>query len=218
MRRFFLKESKVELYAKEHVEKVYECYEEFEDIMLHFYNGEYDMVDVLTKKISSLEHEADEIRRKMELGFYEGAFLPFDREDRIMLTENVDKVADTLESTAFIISLSKVEFPSKFREDFEAFMDVIRQVVEALRDCIKFLEEDLTEAIKKAHEIEKLEEKADMIERRILTKLYRSYKSEEIGVVKLLEMKEIAIHIGNIADRAEDASDRVLIIAAKRRG
>jgi len=218
MRRFFLKESKIELYAKEHVEKVYECFKEFEKMMPHFYNGDYDRVDALTGRISTLEHEADEIRRKMELGFYEGAFLPFDREDRIMLTENVDKVADTIESTAFAISLSKVEFPPSFKEDFEAFMDIIGQTVEALRDCIKFLEEDLTEAIKKAHEIEKLEEKADDLERGILTKLYKSYRNEEIGVVKLLEMKEVTIHLGNIADRAENASDRVLIIAAKRRG
>jgi len=218
MRRFFLKESKIELYAKEHVEKVYECFKEFKKMMPHFYNGDYDRVNALTRKISALEHEADEIRRKMELGFYEGAFLPFDREDRIMLTENVDKVADTIESTAFTISLSKVEFPLSFKKDFEAFMDIIGQNVEALRDCIKFLEEDLTKAIKKAHEIEKLEEKADKLERRILTKLYKSYRNEEIGAVKLLEMKEVTIHLGNIADRAEDASDRALIIAAKRRG
>ncbi|MDI9624221.1 MAG: TIGR00153 family protein [Methanothermobacter sp.] len=218
MKKFFLKESKVELYAKEHVKKVYECYKEFEKMMPHFYKGDYEKVDILTRKISALEHEADEIRRKMEMGFYEGAFLPFDREDRIMLTENVDKVADTIESTAFTISLSKVEFPPTFKKDFETFVDIIGQIVEALRDCIDCLEEDLTEAIRKAHEIEKLEEKADDIERRILAELYKSYRHEEIGVVKLLEMKEVVIHLGNIADRAEDASDRVLIIAAKRRG
>ncbi|MBK6586648.1 MAG: TIGR00153 family protein [Coprothermobacter sp.] len=207
------------MYAKEHVKKsLYECYREFEKLMPHFYNGDYEKVDILTRKISALEHEADEIRRKMEMGFYEGAFLPFDREDRIMLTEKVDKVADTIESTAFTISLSKVEFPADFQKDFEAFMEVIGQIVKALDDCINFLEEDLTEAIRKAHEIEKLEEKADEIERRILTKLYKSYRDEEIGVVKLLGMKEVTVHLGNIADRAEDASDRVLIIAAKRRG
>ncbi len=218
MRKFFLKESKVEFYAKEHVKKVYECYKEFEKMMPHFYNGDYEKVEILTRKISALEHEADEIRRRMEMGFYEGAFLPFDREDRIILTENVDKVADTIESTAFTISLSKVEFPANFKEDFEAFMNIIRQIVEALKDCINSLEEDLTEAIRKAHEIEKLEEKADEIERGILAKLYNSYRHEEIGVVKLLGMKEVTINLGNIADRAEDASDRVLIIAAKRRG
>ncbi len=218
MKKFFIKESKVELYAQEHVEKIYRCYKQFEKMMPYFYKGDYEKVDELTQKIAKLEHEADEIRRKMELGFYEGAFLPFDREDRIMLAENVDKVADIVESTAFMISISRVEFPPKFREDFEIFIKIISQNVKTLRDCIKFLEEDLTEAVEKAHEIERLEEKADKIERKILKKLYEAYRNEEIGVLKLLEMKEITINLGNIADRAEDTSDRALIIAAKRRG
>ncbi|MBC7320757.1 DUF47 family protein, partial [bacterium] len=68
MRKFFLKESKVEFYAKEHVKKVYECYKEFEKMMPHFYNGDYEKVEILTRKVSALEHEADEIRRKMEMG------------------------------------------------------------------------------------------------------------------------------------------------------
>jgi len=218
MRKFFLKESKVEFYAKEHVKKVYECYKEFEKMMPHFYNGDYEKVDILTGKVSALEHEADEIRRKMEMGFYEWAFLPFDREDRIMLTENVGKVADTIESTAFTISLSKVEFPQTLKKILKHSWNIIRQIVEALKDCINSLEEDITEAIQKAHEIEKLEEKADEIERGILAKLYNSYRHGKIGVFKFLGMKEVTIHLGNIADRAEDASDRVLIIAAKRRG
>ena len=72
--------------------------------------------------------------------------------------------------------------------------------------------------MKKAHEIERLEDRADIIEREIIKRLYSAYRENQIGVVKFLDLKEIIRKLANIADRAEDASDRALIMAAKRRG
>jgi predicted phosphate transport protein (TIGR00153 family) len=218
MKRLFGRESKVEKYSREHAELVYECFQNLEELMFNFYRGDLEQVNHFTKKIGILEHEADELRRKMEIEFYEGAFLPFDREDRIILAEEVDSVADGVESAAFQICLSKVDFPDKFQSDFEKLMKILSQTLLTLKECIDFLEEDLGKSIAKAHEIEDLEDQADIIERNILEKLYKSYRAEEIGILKLLELKETTKKLANISDRAEDASDRALIIAAKRRG
>ena len=62
------------------------------------------------------------------------------------------------------------------------------------------------------------EEVMDRVERRIIKKLYNAYRNGDFGILKLIELKNTAIRLGNIGDRAEDASDRVLIIVAKRRG
>ncbi|MCK9152200.1 TIGR00153 family protein [Methanobacterium alcaliphilum] len=218
MKKFFGRESKVEKYSKEHVDLVYECFQSLEELMLGFYTGNKHQINHFTKQIGILEHKADELRRKMEIEFYEGAFLPFDREDRIILAEMVDSVADGIESAAFEICLSKVEFPSAFEEDFKEMMDLTGKTILTLKECIAFLEEDLGKSIKKAHEIEDLEDQTDIVERRIIKKLYNSYRSKNIGILKLLELKESTKKIANITDRAEDASDRALIIAAKRRG
>jgi uncharacterized protein len=218
MKRLFGRESKVEKYSKDHAELVYECFQSLEELMLNFYKGNHQQIRHFTKRIGILEHEADELRRKMEIEFYEGAFLPFDREDRIMLAENVDRVADGIEAAAFQICLSQVEFPGEFEEDFRAMMTLLSQTLLTLKECIDFLEEDLGKAIGKAHEIEDLEDQTDIIERKIIENLYKSYRAEEIGILKLLELKDTTKKLANITDRAEDASDRALIIAAKRRG
>lgn len=218
MKKFFGRENKVEKYSKEHAELVYECFQSLEELMLNFYKGNQQQINHFTKRIGILEHEADELRRKMEIEFYEGAFLPFDREDRIMLAEDVDSVADGIESAAFEICLSKVEFPSKFEKDFKEMMNLTGKTILTLKECIDFLEEDLGKSIKKAHEIEDLEDQTDIIERKIIESLYISYRADEIGILKLLELKETTKKLANITDRAEDASDRALIIAAKRRG
>ena len=218
MKRFFGKETEVEKLSKLHVELVYQCAYKLIDVMEHYYDHDFEAMDDEVNEITRIEKEADEIRRKMEIEFFKGAFLPFDREDRINLAEQVDSVADAVESTAYAISLGKITFPESFKEDFIELVKASCDAVSLLRDCIKMLDVDLGEALSKTHDIEEKEDEGDVIERRIISKLYESYRSEEISILKFIELKDITEKIGNIADRAEDASDRVPIMVAKRKG
>lgn len=218
MVKLFRKESKVEEYGKIHVDTVFKSIIKLKDVMKYFYSGDFDEVDREVRELSKLEHDADDIRRKMELEFYNGAFLPFDREDRIMLAELVDGVSDMAESTGFRICLSRLEFPIKGQGDFERFVDKIIESVSVLKECIESLDIDMDESMVKAHQVEDLEDDADVIERKIIKKLYELYKEDKIDILTLIELKNIARMLGNIVDRAENASDRALIIAAKRRG
>jgi uncharacterized protein len=218
MVKLFGKESQVEKYGQTHVEIVYESIMKLKEVMSCFYRGNFVELDKKVDELSKLEHDADTIRRKMELEFYHGAFLPFDREDRIVLAELVDSVSDMAEATGFSISLSRLVFPSKGQGDFEKFMDVIIETVSVLKQCIEKLDEDMGDSIAKAHEVEDLEDVADSIERKIIKTLYQLYKEEKIDILTLIELKNITTKLGNIVDRAENASDRALIIAAKRRG
>jgi predicted phosphate transport protein (TIGR00153 family) len=74
------------------------------------------------------------------------------------------------------------------------------------------------ESIAKAHQVEDLEDDADIIERKITKTLYQLYKEDKIDILTLMELRDITKMLGNIVDRAENASDRALIIATKRRG
>jgi predicted phosphate transport protein (TIGR00153 family) len=218
MVKLFGRESQVEKHGKEHVETVNKCVCKLREVMACFYVDEFEKLDNKVAELSKLEHDADTIRRNMELEYYNGAFLPFDREDRIVLAELVDSVADMAEETAYRICLSRLEFPSKGQGDFEKFMDIICKTVSVLRECIEKLDVDLRDAIAKAHQVEDLEDDADVIERKILKTLYQLYREEKIDILTLMELKNITIKLGTIVDRAENASDRALIIAAKRRG
>ncbi|HEX7468066.1 MAG TPA: TIGR00153 family protein [Methanobacterium sp.] len=218
MRNLFKRESVVEQYSKEHVELVYECLNQLRILMEYYYKNDFEFIDKKVDEISKLEHDADDIRRKMEIEFFKGAFLPFDREDRIILAEDVDSVADIIQETAFGIYLARINFPSGFKEDFSELMISIYETVTALKKCIELLDEDLGEALTKAHEVERLEDAVDKIERKILKRLYISYKNQEINILTQIELKSTVLRLGNIADRAENASDRVPIIVAKRKG
>jgi predicted phosphate transport protein (TIGR00153 family) len=217
MKRFFSKESTVEKLSKLHVELVYECAYKLQDVMAHFYEHNFDLMDNEVREITRIEHEADEIRRKMEIEFFHGAFLPFDREDRIILAELVDSVADSVQSTAYAISLGKITFPESFKEDFIELVEASCEAVSLIKECIEMLDTDLKAALSKTHEVEEKEDEGDKVERRIIRRLYEAYRNDEISILKFIDLKDITQKIGNIADRSEDASDRVLIIAAKRK-
>lgn len=218
MKRFFGKETNVEKFSKLHVELVYACAHKLKDVMKHFYEGEFDLLEMEVDQVSRLEHEADEIRRKMEIEFYNGAFLPFDREDRIILAELVDSVSDATQSAAYAVSLGKIKFPQNFKEDFQELTEKSCETVSVLKECVSMLDMDLSTALAKAHEVEEKEEEGDIIERKIIRKLYDAYRKDEISILKFIELKNITEKIGNISDRSEDASDRVPIIVAKRKG
>lgn len=218
MVKLFKKESQVEEFGKQHVKLVYKSMSKLKEVMACFYIGKFEELDKKVAELSKLEHDADIIRRQMEIEYYNGAFLPFDREDRIVLAELVDSVADMAEETAYQICLSRLQFPSKGQADFERFINVIYETVSVLKVCIEKLDVDLGEAIAKAHEVEDLEDEADAIERKIVKTLYQLYREEKIDILTLIELKNITKKLGTIVDRAENASDRALIIAAKRRG
>ncbi len=218
MKRLFGKETNVENYSKLHVELVYGCVLQLKEVMGHFYEQNFDLMDIEVEEITRIEHEADEIRRKMEIEFYQGAFLPFDREDRIVLAELVDSVADATQSAAYAISLGKIQFPVIFKGDFIELVEASCEAVSVLRECVKMLDTDLRVALDKAHEVEEKEEAGDKIERKIIPKIYEAYRNKEIDILTFIELKDITQKIGNIADRSEDASDRIPIIVAKRKG
>jgi uncharacterized protein len=214
----FGRESQVEKHSKMHVELVYQCVQELKEVMDCFYRNEFDGMEEKVRKVSETEHKADIIRRQMEIEFYKGAFLPFDREDKIILAELVDGVADMTQATAYGICLSRVQFPEKLEGDFREFVSAICNAVNVLKDCVESLDLDLGSAISKAHEVEEMEDGTDKMERKITRKLYQSYRDKEFGILTLIDLKNTVKKLGNIVDRAEDASDRVLIIAAKKRG
>lgn len=218
MVKWFGKESVVEKHSKKHVELVYECIQKFKEVMDCFYQNEFDKMDEKVKAVTELEHKADIIRRQMEIEFLNGAFLPFDREDRIILAELVDSVADMAQEASYEICLSRIHFPPELEKDFKEFMEKVYGSVSALKECIEKLDVDLGEAMAKAHEVEEIEDQADLIERRIRKKLYQLYRDKKIGILTLIELKHIVKRLGNIVDRAENASDRIPIITAKRRG
>jgi len=209
------KESNVFEAINRHLEMVHETVKTFEKLIGAYLDGDFEGAKGLEEEVTRLESEADKLRRSIELMLYEGAFLPASRGDYVRLSELVDQVADAAESAAHTLILAKPRVPEELKDEIKALVTEAVKTYEKLMDAVKALNEDVDRALELAKETEDLEENADRVEYELKA---RVFESETITTYAKLIWNQALTKIGDIADRAEDASDQVMLMAIKRRG
>ncbi|WP_297498919.1 TIGR00153 family protein [Thermococcus sp.] len=209
------KESDVFDAIEDHLEAVMKTLESFRKLMDAYLNGDLEGAKALEEEVSRLESEADNLRRGIELMLYEGAFLPASRGDYVRLSELVDQVADAAESAAHVLILAKPKVPDEIKEGILKLVNSAIETYDVLMEAVKALNRDVDEALKLAKETEDREEKADVVEYSVKEGVF---ESETVTTYAKLIWNQVLTKIGDIADRAEDASDQVLLMSVKRRG
>jgi len=94
-------------------------------------------------------------------------------------------------------------------------VDESLKTYEYVKRAVELLNEDVNEALEYAERTEEQEEKADKLEYNLLKKIF---ESERVTTYAKLIWNQVITKIGDIGDRAEDASDQVMLMAIKRRG
>jgi len=209
---FGKKEERIIELIKNHLDLVEKTIESLRDYLrMYFSDGE--KATVVYERIQTLESDADRVRRKVETDMYSGAFLPNFRGDLLGLIESVDKIANKAEFVADLIELQHPVIPDELKDGILKQIDLSLEAFRMLKRSIELLFEDLQKAGEYVILTEKREHEEDEVERGNIKKLFEL----DIERCAKLEIKEIIRSIGDIADRAEDSSDRVEIIILKRR-
>ena len=185
------------------------------ELMETYLAGDIEKAEVLMKEVEDQERVADELRREIEAMLYQGAFLPVNRGDYARLSELIDSVADAAESAAHALILAKPKIPSDLKKEILDLLNASLETYKLVETSVKMLNTNVDGAIEYAKKTELAEEDADKIEYALLRKVF---ESERITTFAKLIWNQVVTKIGDIADRAEDASDQVLLIALKRRG
>lgn len=209
------KESSVFETIGRHLEVVKESLVAFRELMNAYLDGDFERARAFEREVDQLESKADTLRRSIETMLYEGAFLPANRGDYVRLSELIDQVADAAESAAHTLILAKPKAPMELKGEI---MELVESAIESyaiLEDAVNALNSDVDRAIELAKAVEDAEEKADEVEYDVKGKVF---ESETVTTYAKLIWNQILTKIGDIADRAEDASDQVMLMAIKRRG
>ncbi|NJE85271.1 TIGR00153 family protein [Thermococcus sp. CX2] len=209
------KESNVFETIETHLEVVNESLVAFRELIAAYLSGDFERAKAFEREVDQLESKADRLRRSIETMLYEGAFLPTNRGDYVRLSELIDQVADTAESAAHTLILAKPKVPLEIGDELMELVDSALETYSILVDAVKALNVDVDRAIELAKVVEDAEEKADDVEYDVKGKIF---ESETITTYAKIIWNQILTKIGDIADRAEDASDQVMLMAIKRRG
>ena len=192
--------------------------EEFRD----YINENFEEFEKKRGKIEELELKADYIKSNIRNHLPKDVKMPVDRGVFLALIAEMDKVEDLIQDIGEWISIREKPIPEKLKENFEnlfnkAFesIDLSEKAVDCLNVVIEssFADserEKTKEVIEKLH---KIEHESDLIERETTRKIFSL--ENEISPITIFHLSKLVFLLGDIANHAENAGDRIRALIAR---
>ncbi|NVM21603.1 MAG: TIGR00153 family protein [Desulfobacterales bacterium] len=204
---------------QKHADKVKECAQLFKEAVVCHIGEECKQFDLLTEHVARLESEADEIKRNIRSHLPRGILMPVDKFQFFQYLREQDKVLDEVEDALFWLSFRPKGIPDEVSADIHHLVEAVVPPIERLADLVSLAtlyfrsksEEPRTKIKSLIRDIRQYEREADHMERELKFKIFSSIKDAML-VFHLIRLVE---HIGNIADHAQNASDRMRAMIAR---
>ena len=161
----------------------------------------------IAERMRSCEHAGDEATHAIMRELNETFVTPFDREDIYRLASSLDDVMDYMEAAVDLVVLYNIDqLPPEIADQ----VDVLERAAELTAEAMPRLRsmKDLSEFW---IELNRLENQADQVYRRILAKLF----SGEYDALTVLKLKEVVDQLEAAADAFEHVANTVETIAVK---
>ena len=200
----------------EHARLVLDSVDNFQSMVEALRLLDFEKARRFEDMVEKFETDADEIHRENVTQICKGSFFGYMREDILQLMELVDSIADSAKEASRALTLRKVpeHILSRFFTDTAmSYVKESSRTAKSLLDVIKSLSMKRDVVIDKVRVVEQLEENADVLKNKLFQELYS--KADEYDTLTVLQLKEFIDLTDNIADKAEDASDVVLVMLAK---
>jgi len=173
----------------------------------------------LTEQVARLESEADYIKRNIRNHVPRGILMPVDKFQFFQYLREQDKVLDEVEDAMFWLSFRPRGIPDEIAADLNHLVDAVIPPIEKLSDLVALATEYFRtkseaqrEKIKSLiRDIRQYEREADHVERELKFKIFATIK-DALVVFHMIRLVEI---VGEIADHAQNASDRMRAMIAR---
>lgn len=165
-------------------------------------------------RIHEHEHEADRIRQDVLLKLLHGAFLPFYREDYIVLLVLGDEIANISESVAQLFVLTRPSIPAFMQDGLKEMVASTKECFEPLEKMINTYQVDSQKVPELTEKVRKWETKIDKLQWDLVKSVFKS----DLPLAEKLHLREVIDMIASISDQIEDVGERLEIMLAKRPG
>ena len=167
------------------------------------------------ERLSTSEHEIDELRRTVFEELTRGSMPSKDREDIMHLVKRLDEMADHVKDASRAVALlleAKV-----LREMWQQFAETSKDLVTCatlLRQAIEKLGTNSPEAMEIAKKIDAVENSAD--EKYLRSKAMLLKHSSKMEAATILLLKDLIEEMEHVADSCDDTADYVRILTVGR--
>ena len=208
----------------EHAEKVRLTVAKMDEAVKAYVDGaDPAKIKALYLEISKLEHEADKVKDAIRMEMPSTILMPVDRTDILSFLKQEDDVANSAEMVAEMLTTRPIKLPPAVKEQVlrleNAVVTTVDEHVEAVGKIVDLLDSSFSS--KRVNEVQEIigkvdteKHNVDIIRRKAMKTVYENEAA--LGAVNILILIQLIEELSWVAGHAENASDRMRMITAKR--
>ncbi|MHC4983054.1 MAG: DUF47 domain-containing protein [Planctomycetota bacterium] len=209
---FWRRQAELENAIEDYLQEAQKCLEALSRaIECYFAEGLSSGFEELVDQVRLSETESDSKRREIESMMYGQLLIPEHRGDILGLLEALDLVPNKAESVSYQIWLQDMVVPAEYADEIKGLVQANVASFQLLCEATRHLFTDVEQVLPTVEKICEKERESDRIERRLIKSIFDSPGDKADKIL----LKELILEIGAMSDRAENASDRLRIIAIK---
>ncbi|GAA0821721.1 TIGR00153 family protein [Colwellia sp. D2M02] len=206
-----------------HIQIVVKCSKQLVPFFKACKANDWDKAATIRKKLSTLEQDADALKRQLRLELPGGLFMPVDRADLLELLSQQDKIANKAKDIAGRVLGRKLQVPESLQEEFSTYLarciDATEKAAEAINELDDLLEtgfrgREVALVEKMINQLDLIEDDTDRLQVTLRQNLLAIEK--DLNPVDVMFLYQIIDWVGDLADLAERVGARLEILLARK--
>jgi len=204
---------------EKHVDIAFRCTRELNPFFAAVVREDWKKAGKVRDKISRLEHEADDLKKKIRLHLPKSLFMPVPREDLLELLLVQDKMANRTKDVSGLVVGRKMTIPPAIAKDFLEFVDRNVDAAKQARKSVRELDELFTTGFRGAEvalvealieELDQIETDTDDRQAELRGELFQI--ENELPPIDVMFLYRVIQLTGEIADMAERVGRRLELL------
>ncbi len=180
-----------------------------------YVNGRKDKFERNFIEISTLESDADNIRRDIKHKLYTYMLIPESRGDVLGILETLDDIVDTCEKVLEQFSIETPDIPEFLKSDFLELAELSSKAVEEVVKGARAFFREIGMVSEYVNKVHFYEHEADNVEEHLKRNAFNSKEIESFS--QKVHMRYFAEKIALVSDVSESVAERLSVYAIKRR-
>lgn len=165
-----------------------------------------------SKKMKQIEAKADDLRREIESHLYIHNLIPDLRADVLQMVENIDKVINEFDEVAHKFYIEQPDIPLQYQGKFRKLVNEVSECAENMAIASRAFFRDFTTVRDYARKVYFLEQESD----KTWAGLKQDVFDSDMELAHKIQLNTLIGDVADVADRAEDCIDALLIFTIKR--
>ena len=207
---------------QEHMAKVYACASELVPLFNAVINEDWETVEETQQKISSLEEEADVLKKALRMNMPNGLFMPMSRQDLLEVLLSQDKIANMSKDIAGIIVGRRMTLPEVVHVDYIRFVqrcvDACKQAKKAINELDELVEtgfsgQEIKIVSAMITKLDEIEGDTDHLQSGIRRKIFAI--ENDLPPIDAMFLYKIIEETGDVADYSQRVGSRLQLMLAR---